>query len=353
MKKILLLGITVLLTMGLYANPNPPPEVTISKLKFTGSNSWEMTLDIFFTWGYHYNIDSVFVHSSSGSSKVIGVNMECSMEFIYFNSQGLSAPLTINPVGDSVSVTLYCGNYPLGGVSSGFSFGNYPNAVVLAPSAGQSICLYDPMSACVGYFNIHSLTNGQWSCQPDTTGALSTMTGIVYDMNGSPVRNEKFAMDFNFTTDAIGHYSTRIYSRIKTWDTLCYQRWPGHFEQVTISPVSYSIRPDTVLNVNINLVEKIITGIPPESENTGQDFKVFPNPVKNMITVSYSTDLGSGLNDLSLIIYDLTGKKILENWLENGLGVANIPVDFANGMYLAALKDKGKTLGTVHFVVDK
>jgi hypothetical protein len=353
MRKILLTGITLLLTMGLYANPNPPPGVFINELMFTASSGWNMELSLYFT--DYYVIDSIVVQSGIGSARIINWNINNLGQFsklFYFTDQDLSKPLAINPIGDTVSVILYA-NYPWP-VSSGFSFGNYPNAVVIAPSTGQSISRFVLGYLCNAHDSIYSLTsNPTMGLVNDTTGALSTIKGIVYDMSGNPVLNETFIMDFNFTTSSTGQFVTRIYSRNQTWNTLCYQRWPGHFEQVTISPVSYSIRPDTVLNVNINLLAKIITGIPPESENTGQDFKVFPNPVKDLIMVSYSTDLGTGSDDLSLIIYDLTGKKILEKWLENGLGVANIPVDFANGMYLATLKDKGKTLGTDLFIVDK
>ncbi|MGA3012828.1 MAG: T9SS type A sorting domain-containing protein [Bacteroidales bacterium] len=353
MKKLFLTWLTLLLTMGLYANPNPPLEVYINELMFTGSSGWNMELSMYFT--EYYIIDSMVIQSGTGSARVTNGNwndLDQDYKLFYFTDQDLSKPLTINPIGDTVSVILYA-NYPWP-VSSGFSFGNYPHAVVIAPLTGQSMARFVLGYLCNLNDSIYSLTsNPTMGLANDTTGALSTIKGIVYDMYGNPVPNETFIMDFNFMTNSTGQFSTRIYSRNQTWNTLCYQRWPGHFEKVTISPVSYSIMPDTVLNVNINLLAKIITGIPPESENTGQDFKVFPNPVKNLIMVSYSTDLGTGSDDLSLIIYDISGKQVLEKKMENSLGVANIPVDLANGMYLAALKDKGKTLGTAHFVVDK
>lgn len=334
--------------MGLYANPNPPPEIYINEFMFTSSINWQM--EVYFYYCDFNNFDSVCVKSSAGSARILTYNY---FMMFYITDSCLSRPLTINTAGDTISIEGYNSYYYVN-VSSGFSFGNYPHSIVNAPALGQSISRFDIETHCLPYYNVYSLSlSPSMGEGNDTTGAMSSISGIVYDMYGNPVPNETFNLDFNFTTDSTGHYSTRIYSRNCTRDTLCYQQYPGQFNIVTISPLSYAIEPDTVITQTINLTSNIITGISPESENTGQDFKVFPNPVKNLIMVSYSTDLGVDSGDLSLIIYDISGKQVLDKKLENSLGVANIPSDLANGMYLAALKDKGKTLGMAHFVVDK
>ncbi|MGA2822703.1 MAG: T9SS type A sorting domain-containing protein [Bacteroidales bacterium] len=348
MKKIILLGIATFLAIGLYSNPNPGPEVHINEFMFTGPNSW--SIELLFYYGDWYNFDSITVQSNSGTARIINGYGQ----LFSFTNQDLSQQLVINPNGDIIVLTGYSAYYPP--TSCELTFGNVTNPDVVAPLSGQSIERFEPGYYCNPFFppEIFSITNNPTMYFPnDTTGTFGTMQGIIFDMEGLPVPNQVFRMDFPFTTDASGHYSTRIYSRIFSWDTICYERWPNHFSPVQLSPISYTMLPDSVITRDIHLLSALLVGISPQPMKTGSDFNVFPNPVTNAITVSYTSDLTADSGDLHIDIYDMNGKKVLKKDLENRLGVINIPIDLANGIYIANLSREGKIIGSARFIVNK
>jgi hypothetical protein len=350
MKKIILFGIATFIAIGLYSNPNPFPEVHLNEFMFTGPNSWNIELFFYYcNWG---SFDSITVQSNSGTATVINGYF---YQLIYFTDQDLSRPLTINPAGDSISITAH--GYWIGNISCGFSFGNVANPNVVAPLSGQSVERFEHTNCYYPYYpslDVFSLSNYPTMGLPnDTTGTFGTMQGFIFDQAGQPVPNVTFQMDCPFTTDAAGHYSTRIYSRIFTWDTICYQRWPNNFQPVKIVPISYTMVPDSVITRDLFLLSPIIVGTPPQPKKTGSDFNVFPNPVNDVITVSYTSDLTADSGDLNIDIYDMNGKKVLKKDLENRLGVISIPIDLTNGIYIAKLSREGKIVGSARFIVNK
>jgi|GEM_PF-3213188 len=353
MKKIILLGIATFFAIGLYSNPNPSPEIHINEFMFTGPNSWIMELRFYYDYGGTF--DSITVQSNSGIAYVIN-GYDC------FTELDLSQPLFINPTGDVIVLTGYSWGCPP--TSCELAFGNVSNPDVVAPLSGQSIARFESTCYCDFFYpsdyppEIFSISNNP-TINPyfyvlnDTTGTLGTMQGIVFDMDGQPVPNQAFKMDYPFTTDATGHFSTRIYSRIFSWDTICYQRWPNHFSAVKLSPISYTMLPDSVITRNIHLLTPLLVGTPPQPKKAGSDFNIFPNPVTNAITISYTSDLTENSGDLHIDIYDMNGKNVLKKNLENRLGVLNIPVDLSNGIYIANLNRERKIIGSARFIVNK
>jgi hypothetical protein len=293
------------------------------------------------------------MQSNTGRARIINFQGN---QLFYFTNQDLSQPVTINPIGDSIRITAY--GYWTGNNSSGFSFGNVQNPDVVPPGSGQSVarfvstnCLYYNDYPPLNIFTISDYPT--MGLENDTTGTFGTVVGVVYDKAGQPVADQKFYMDRPFTTDAAGHYSTRIYSRIITWNSICYERWPNYFTSVQVSPVSYTMIPDSVISRDINLLDTLLVGIAPQPQKQESGLNVFPNPVANLITVSYTTDLTNNPGNLSIDIYDMGGEKMLEKKLENRLGVVSIPVDLANGMYFAVLTEGGKTIRSTRFIVNK
>jgi hypothetical protein len=350
MKKIILLGIATFLAIGLYSNPNPFPEVHINEFMFTGPNSWSIELYFYYCNGVSF--DSITVQSNSGTARVVYFNFN---QLIYFTDQDLSRQITINPSGDSISITAH--SYLIGNISCGFSFGNVPNPDVVAPLSGQSIERFEHTNCFYPYYpslNVFTISNNPTMGLPnDTTGTFGTIQGIIFDLDGQPVPNVTFQMDCPFTTDATGHFSTKIYSRIFSWDTLCYQQWPNNFQPVKISPISYTMVPDSSINTYIFLLTPIVVGMSPQPKKPGSDFNIFPNPVTDAIIVSYKSDMTTDSGDMHLDIYDMNGKKVLKKDLETSLGVINIPIDFANGIYVANLSREGKIIGSGRFIVNK
>jgi hypothetical protein len=350
MKKFILLGIATLLATGLYSNPNPPPELHINNFAFTGSSGWRMSM--LFVYGNLNYFDSIVIQSNTGRSKVLTYETD-SYGGLSFTDQDISPALTINPNGDVIILTgysVYC--FPGTYTTCEVAFGNVTNPVVVAPLAGQSIERYESTS-CIYPSNEIFTINKTQTWRNDTTGAFGTVRGIVYDKSGHPVANQKFYMDLPFTTDATGHYSTRVYSRICTWSSLCYEKWPNHFTSAQVTPVSYTMIPDSLINSNINLLDSLLTGIPTNLSTSGSGFKIFPNPVTDAITISYTSDLTSDSGDLHIDIYNMNGSKVLSKDLDNHLGVITLPINFRNGIYVAELTKGGKVIGSTRFIVNR
>jgi len=346
MKKIILFGIATFMAMGLYSNPNPSPEVHINELLFTGTNSWSM--ELYFYYCNPSNFDSITVQSNSGIAKVINYQ---GGSFLYFTDQDLSKSLTINRTGDVIILVAH--NGPMGDLSCKLAYGNVQYSDVIAPVVGQSIERFESANCFYPPLEIFSLSNHPTlGMANDTTGTFGTILGTVYDINGQPVSDQAFKMDCKFTTDAAGHYSTHIFSRIYSWDTICYEKYPGNYAFAETTPISYTMRPDSSIVRDIHLLSTLLVSTPPPPKKSASDFSIFPNPVGDVITVSYSTGLSANTGDLQINIFEMNGNKLLTKDLENHLGLVSIPIALPNGMYIAVLSGEGKIIGSTRFIVN-
>jgi hypothetical protein len=352
MKKFILLGIVAFLSSGLFANPNPDPELHIGEFMFTGQGHW--SLEISFYYCNVGSFSSITLQSNSGTATV--TNFQFNQSICYFTDLDLSQTLTINPNGDRLILT---GNgaffWPL---NCTLAFGSVENPDVLAPLTGQSIerfthtnCYYpyDPM------LDVFTLCKYPTMGLPnDTTGCMGTMQGIMYDMHGGVIGSSTLiTMDYGFSSSAQGGFSSRIFSRIYSWDTLCYHEANLQYLPGPITPISYTMVPDSVINRDIHFLEPFLVGIKPQPKATSSALNIFPNPVRDAVTVSYTSELTADPVNLTLEIYDMKGQKMIRKDLESYIGVVTIPIDLISGIYIANLKRDGKITGSERFVVNK
>ena len=352
MKKFILLGIVAFLSSGLFANPNPDPELHIGEFMFTGQGHWSLELSF-----YYCNVgsfSSITLQSNSGTATVTNFH---SNQSLYFTDLDLSQALTINPAGDRIVLTGIPVSYPWP-LTCTLAFGNVENPDVLAPLTGQSIerfthtnCYY-PNDPPLDVFTLcKSPTMG---LPNDTTGCMGTMQGTMYDMNGGVIGySTLITMDYGFSSSAQGGFSSRIFSRIYSWDTLCYHEANLQYLPAQITPVAYTMGPDSTINRDIHFLEPFLVGIKPQPKATSSALNIFPNPVKDVITVSYTSELSAEQGNLDLVVYDMNGKQVLKNNLENSIGVVIVPINLTNGIYIANLSRDGKIIGTARFVVNK
>jgi hypothetical protein len=188
----------------------------------------------------------------------------------------------------------------------------------------------------------------------DTTGCMGTMQGIMYDMHGGVIGSSTLiTMDYGFSSSAQGGFSSRIFSRIYSWDTLCYHEANLQYLPGPITPISYTMVPDSVINRDIHFLEPFLVGIKPQPKATSSALNIFPNPVRDAVTVSYTSELTADPVNLTLEIYDMKGQKMIRKDLESYIGVVTIPIDLISGIYIANLKRDGKITGSERFVVNK
>jgi len=352
MKKFILLGIVAFLSSGLFANPNPDPELHIGEFMFTGQGHWSLELSF-----YYCNVgsfSSITLQSNSGTATVINFHGNQSL---YFTDLDLSQALTINPAGDRLVLTGIPVSYPWP-LTCTLAFGNVENPDVVAPFTGQSIEQFTNTKCYGGSYRLQEVFTlckyPTMGLPNDTTGCMGTMQGIMYDMNGGVIGSSTLiTMDYGFTSTAQGGFSSRIFSRIYSWDTLCYHEANLQYLPAQITSIAYTMVPDSTINRDIHFLQPLLVGMTPHPKKASSVLNIFPNPVRDAITVSYTSELSTDQGNLDLVVYDMNGKQVLTNTLENSLGVVTIPVDLTNGIYVANLSRDGKIIGTARFVVNK
>ena len=111
------------------------------------------------------------------------------------------------------------------------------------------------------------------------------------------------------------------------------------------------------LNNNIAIfpvIDKNFVGINDDQTYNGMKLSAFPNPAVDQTTISYS--LETSMNNVKLIVYDLTGKEILrEEYGNQAAGLYNVNLDVSElnaGNYFYSLIGNGSRL-TKRMVVVK
>ncbi len=103
----------------------------------------------------------------------------------------------------------------------------------------------------------------------------------------------------------------------------------------------YGLEVKTVSLSYTDLVEGSPTSISDETSNTS-NLQVYPNPAKDnsYVTLTTPNNKGGMVN-----IYNITGKKVMQQFIDAGVSTATIDVDnLASGLYVIRFTDKdGKT----------
>ena len=86
------------------------------------------------------------------------------------------------------------------------------------------------------------------------------------------------------------------------------------------------------------------------SENTLQDFVLFPNPNKGNFTVQFNS---TSNNEIKINVYDISGRRVFENNFENtGLFSQNIQLNnLQSGVYIVNVQD-GNTKEVKRIIIE-
>ena len=345
MKKVIVLIMFILaVSFKMQANPGPDPEINIYEFYFEPTGGW--VLKLYFRYCTAYTFDSLSVQSNSGIQKIM--SWTGSATLITVKSSDLSGILNINPDGDIVTIN----GYLWMSFTASLRFGNVPDANVFAPLSGQSVSWHEHYWSWMYYpstFN-YSLDNTPNSTNMnDTTGTCGTLHGTIFGPDLNPVRNKYFWIDFGFWTDFNGRYSTRIYSCINSLNKIYSDYFP---HEVPIAPMQYGMIPDSSIYRDINLLDTVYLPVQPRSE-LREPLRLYPNPVKESLTVSWSLDISDPSGRLELEILDLLGRPVVIKTLNSCLGVSVIPLNLPDGNYFAILKNDGSELSSKHFLVTR
>ena len=298
MKKIYILFF--LLTAGLTINANPIalPTIEISELYFDESGNWKLELGYYEVNQNGFTIDSIFLYSSTDTIKLPTYEFLGSTGVMVITADSLDSDFQINRLADTIKVISYTMEEPFEDM---LIFGDLPGATINFPRQGQSISKY-----WMYYTKDNSPTIG---LSNDTIGTCGTIKGIIYDKYSEPVDTRTFRLDNYFETSENGDYSARVYSKPSTFNRIDYKTGQYSTQSVSITEISYVMEPDSVIEIDIYLLDTLTTGI--NNINISNTLiSVYPNPISKNGELKINIDLPIITSDIYIEIIDLNGKLI-------------------------------------------
>lgn len=318
MKKIYILFFILRLALTINANPIPIPTIEISELCFDESGKWKLELEYFYINPDGYTFDSIFIFSSMDTAKVPDYLLTGQIGQFVLTADSLTADFRINRLGDTIKVISYGG-----GFEDILVFGNVMGASINYPRVGQSLSKN-------GYFYVkdNSPTIG---FSNDTLGTCGTINGVVYDKYSKPVENRVFRLDNYFETSENGEYSARVFAKPTTSSRIDYKAGQYSTKSLSITEISYTMEPDSVIEMDIYLLDTLTTGIN-DINSVNNPISVYPNPVSKNEELIINIDLPIIASDIYIEIIDLNGKIFMKKKL-NKNSISIIAPD-KSGLYI-------------------
>lgn len=302
MKRILPI---LLLTGFAFANPIMAPSVHINEFMFDQNGKWWLEI-ILSCEGHNYpeQFDSILISSSTGTSKIHNNLIKDNQPIIVVTSDSLDNPLNITDSGDYVKVSSYHNQYLID-FSDTLSFGDYPGSMFPKIETGFSI------TNILGFRLDKTPTIGMPN---DTSGVCGTLSGYVYNKNGSIVTTGSYEL-FRYTMitpDNTGHYRTRMMNgKYLIYDIGQFIQ-PGEFRYVWIDSLEFSIGLDSTVYLDINfLSDYVAIAVNPLTlHNYKIEVKTYPNPFNNQMTFRISAPPNITNKNAYIDIYNIAGERI-------------------------------------------
>jgi hypothetical protein len=322
MKKIYTVVITLIVGLSIYANPIPVPTIEMSELFFDETDNWKIELGYNYIDPDGYTFDSIFLYSSKDTVKVPDYTLTGEMGQFVLTIDSLNSNFRINRLGDIIKVVSYSYGAKFEDI---LIFGNVSGASISYPRIGQSISKY-----CYRYVKDKSPSLGEPN---DTIGMCGTIRGMVYDKYSEPVQNRIFQLDNNFEISTNGEYMTRVYSKQSTFDRINYKTGKYSMKSVSITEISYTMEPDSIIEMDIHLLDTLTTGIS-EITLVNTPITIYPNPVSINETININIDLPIFTSDIFIEISDLNGKPINRKKVYKHTSTIDVPSK--GGLYIVS-----------------
>lgn len=262
---------------------------------------------------YDISIDSIFLYSSTDSVKLPTYEFSESIGVFVITADSLDSEFIINRYADTITVVVYVFDEPF---EDFLIFGNIAGASISYPRQGQSISKYwrdynKDNSPTIGLIN-------------DTIGMCGTIKGIIYDKYLLPVESQTFMLDEWFKTFDNGEYSARVYSKPSSFNRIDYRTGHYNTHSVSISDISYIMEPDSVIEMNIYLLDTLITEIN-NLDVESSLISVYPNSISKRGELKINIDLPIITSDVYIEIIDINGKLINKNKIVTKLSSVEAP----------------------------
>lgn len=350
MKKLLLIIFALACVTISKANPIASPSIAISELAFESDGNWVIELQGF-DLNPNFHLDSIFIESSTGISKLKRFSFDGISNIILVRNDSLLSDLTINQAGDSLKLHYYFNSFDFSIYKSALVFGNFKTALFYSPRIGQTL-------AGVPYFQYSSTYSIDKSptigLENDSVGMCGTIKGYIYDKNNQLVTGNDyvfFGMGWDFNTTEDGSYSRRLFSYKNHISNLSvYYRPKMKWSDVKIIPVDVSIHPDTVVNVDIHLVDTLITDLNKIKSDLESVMHIYPNPI-NELSFNYNITIPVKSSDSYIEFTNVSGQRIARYEITESNGKINLPAKTVNGSYIIRLFVNNKNYATSKILI--
>jgi hypothetical protein len=355
MKKLLITSSVLLMSFILRSNPLPGPTVVLSELKFENGDNWVIELQYFVSKD---QIDTIWIRSSAGISKIKNLNKAGLSDIIVITKDSLVSDLSISPTNDSLEISYSDNSYTV--VKDWITYGNFLNAQLSSPKTGQSIALVPGSDGFNSEYSIDkSPTIGE---ENDSIGMCGLLTGHIYDKDNNLITTPGIYLkgpDYPIQINSDGTYSTKMLSRNRKisnlleatnlfWQVLSLDEW----NTINIAPIEVSMEPDSVVSVDIHLLDKLVVGVNEVSKTPESIMKISPNPI-NSLTFNYEIDIPVQSSVSSLELYGMNGQLVAIYPIIEKTGKINLPADIKNGNYTVVLSVNNKKYCAAKVIIAK
>ncbi len=312
-KKLFLILFLLAFSILCYSNVIPTPSLHINEIYFDSNANWVIELKFWNPTPQNSQIDSTFLSSSSGKSKIKILVPKNGQGYIIITADSLFSELDINRLGDSLTIT----NYIFASRNTykeerTIIFGNYDNAFMPSPNEGESIGIIDHF----GFISIPPSLGID-----NKTDLYGKLSGKIYDEKMNLITNGSFWLnqEFLITSDSMGSYQIELFQHDYYFDKI-YYRYGSIRNTTEIEPIEITIKPSDEINRDIIIKSTLLSIFHVNSEE--QFVFVYPNPANQNSGVYITTNVPLISTDLIYEMYNIQGVKVGQGEIKrNGMRV--------------------------------
>lgn len=258
------------------------------------------------------------------------------MMLFVLTQDSLVSSLSINPLGDSISIEMgfemleYEEDYSY---TSTLVFGNYPGAKIHAPKEGQSIVYVSEVRYLYNLYH-YIKTNQPSIGEPNSGGIYSTLRGNLYDKNGNPVDKKKFTLIDIYYYSPVdienGEYSIRLLAQPFSSNAVYISdSW------IPIEPITVYMEPGETTEQDTYLLADIPVSIDaPTDAATGFPIRIYPNPLVSGREVHYEIALPVKSMGMEVEVFAMNGALVYQGQITDASGTISLPGNLAVGTYI-------------------
>lgn len=181
-----------------------------------------------------------------------------------------------------------------------------------------------------------------------------TIYGHIYYKNGQLLSISSGWFDnaeIYFYPKLDGSYSTRLYSMKNHIDKIFYYSSLSEGYFVNITPIDISMETDSVVLIDIHLLDTIYEDIQHPKDYNNKVIKIFPNLINSNMNLHYEISLPVKSTNCFIDLINMQGQTLTRYKIPDNSNIINLPAGIANGTYVLQLILNGKAYDSSRITV--